>query len=91
MRELADEVEKELPANGGEIPVANDKKDIHALVQQEVHPGRRRLRNLDDYYLKTRRGCGVKRKVPIALSLVYMEIVEMVGIDMIGVICRDIS
>ena len=72
----------------GEIPVANDKKDIHALVQQRGS-SRRRFENLDDYYaienscvdavLETKRG------IPITLSLVYMEIAKMVGIDMIGV------
>ena len=90
VRELADEVEKELPANREErFPLRTIKKISTLLFNKEVHPETAFRGNLDDYYaienscvdavLETKRG------IPITLSLVYMEIAKMVGIDMIGV------
>ena len=90
VRELADDVEKELPPNREDrFPLRTIKKISTLLFNKEVHPETAFRGNLDDYYaienscvdtvLETKRG------IPITLSLVYMEIAKMVGIDMIGV------
>ena len=90
VRELADFVEKELPPNREErFPLRTIKKISTLLFNKEVHPETAFRGNLDDYYaienscvdavLETKRG------IPITLSLVYMEVAKMVGIDMIGV------
>ena len=90
VRELADFVEKELPPNREDrFPLRTIKKISTLLFNKEVHPETAFRGNLDDYYaienscvdtvLETKRG------IPITLSLVYMEVAKMVGIDMIGV------
>jgi regulator of sirC expression with transglutaminase-like and TPR domain len=90
VKELAKEVEKEFPENRDErFPLRTIKKISTLLFNKEANPETAFRGNLEDYYavenscvdkvLETRTG------IPITLSLIYMEIAKMIGINMVGV------
>ena len=90
VKALAEEVEKELPENREERYALRTIKKISTLLfNKEVNPETAFQGNLEDYYA-VRNSCvdkvlDTKRGIPITLSLIYMEIAKMVGINMVGV------
>jgi len=90
VKALAEEVEKELPENREErFTLRTIKKISTLLFNKEVNPETAFQGNLEDYYA-VGNSCvdkvlDTKRGIPITLSLIYMEIAKMVGINMVGV------